>query len=82
MTIQRNLQGFGNLEGFAKVLSAINLQGFGNLEGFAKVLSAINLQGFGNLEGFALYHFNSVNLSITFKVSKLTVIIFLTNSII
>jgi len=32
----RNLQGFGNLEGFAFIVAAVrNLQGFGNLEGFA-----------------------------------------------
>ena len=54
-----NLQGFGNLEGFALNLMFTSqletLKVFATLYGFA--LTVRNLQGFGNLEGFVLNFF-------------------------
>ncbi len=45
----KNLQGFGNLEGFA-----LNQEGHQLEHGNGEQLPVKNLQGFGNLEGFAL----------------------------
>jgi len=46
----RNLQGFGNLEGFVLLLETVKR--FGNLEGFVLLLETV--KRFGNLYGFAL----------------------------